>query len=67
MISERELEFADIKYVAFVNAFGIDALSLVFNAVGGIEVLDVIGAAFVYNGAVFSRDIAVSDDEIGQL
>jgi hypothetical protein len=61
------VEFADVELVAFFDAFCIDAVAFVFNAVCGIEILNIIRAIFEDHGAVFSRNIAIADDEIGQL
>ena len=66
-ISKCELEFTNIKLIAFFDSLGIDSISLEFDAVGGIEVFDVILAIFEEDGAVFTGNIAVANDEVGEL
>lgn len=61
------MELADIKLIAFVDTFGVNTSAFVFDAVCGIEVFDVVGTVFEDDGAMFTRDIAVADDEIGEL
>ena len=66
-IGEGEIEFADVELIAFVDAFCVDAVASVFDAVCRVEIFHVVGAAFIDNGAVFARDVAVTDNEVGQL
>ena len=67
IVCKCEMEFTNIELVTFFNAFGIDAMALELNAVGGIEVFDVISAILIDDGTVFSRNIAIPNDEIREL
>ena len=61
------MEFTDIELIAFFNAFAVDAVALEFDAVGRIEIFDVISAVFKDNRTMLAGDIAVAYDEIGEL
>ena len=66
-IRKREIEIANVELIAFVDALRIDAIALVFDAIRRIEVFDIVGTVFKYNGAMLSRNIGIADDEIGEL
>ena len=66
-IGKCKMEFTDIKLVALFNTFSIDAVALEFDAVGRVEIFDVISAIFKDNRTMLARNIAVANDEIGEL
>lgn len=62
-----KIELTDVELIAFFNFFGIDLFAVIFDAVCGAQIFDVVGTTFVNDGTMFTGDVAVADDEVGDL
>ena len=66
-VCKGEVEFTNVELVSFLNALGVDAVSLELNAVCGIEIFYVIGPVFKDDRTMLTGNIAISNDEVGKL
>ena len=64
LIGEVQVVAADGEHITFVDAFGVDLFSVVFDAVRAAEVLDVEHPVMQDDRRVFPRDVGIFDSQI---
>ena len=67
VVTEAKLVVAEVEDISLVDLLGFDAVAAVFDAVGRAQIFDVVVAVVEDHRAVFARDVAIPDREVGLL